>query len=115
LKKNKRSNAGFTLVEIMIVVAIIAMISGFAIPYVLRARETSQRTRCIDNLRQIESAKQRWGLDNNKANGDWPDDAELFGADLYLKEKPLCPASGIYTLSAIGTNAYCSIAGHSAE
>ena len=61
----KTSNkAGFTLVEIMIVVAIIGLLAAIAIPNFVRARKTSQTNACINNLRQIDGAKQQWALES---------------------------------------------------
>ncbi len=64
--------AGFTLVEIMIVVAIIGLLAAIAIPNFVRARQTSQTNACINNLRQIDGAKQQWALENGKQAADVP-------------------------------------------
>src|SRR3954451_4057341 len=68
MKINTSRKGGFTLVEIMIVVAIIGLLAAIAIPNFVRARTTSQKNACINNLRQIDGAKQQWALEN-KASG----------------------------------------------
>jgi len=61
---------GFTLVEIMIVVAIIALLAAIAVPNFLRARKRSQATLILDDLRMFDSAVSQYAIDNNKATGD---------------------------------------------
>ena len=65
MKHKNSQKAGFTLVEIMIVVAIIGLLAAIAIPNFVRARTTSQMNACINNLRQVDAAIQQWALENN--------------------------------------------------
>src|SRR6202789_3685320 len=66
MKIKSLRKSGFTLVEIMIVVAIIGLLAAIAIPNFIHARNTSQQNACINNLRQIDGAKQEWALETKK-------------------------------------------------
>ncbi len=99
--------AAFTLVEIMIVVAIIGLLAAICIPNFVRVRARSQATACINNMRQIDSAIQQFSL----ANGLHAGDTINYPADLtpYIKLNtaqsiPGCPANGTYTVQIVGTN-----------
>src|SRR5690606_26178775 len=98
-RNNKR---GFTLVEIMIVVLIIGILLAIAVPNFIKSRETSRKQTCIGNLKQMDSAKEQWAMETNKATG-----AAVVQADLtpdYIKAWPACPSGGTYTINVVGTN-----------
>jgi len=69
LQKLNKNRGGFTLVEIMIVVAIIALLAAIAVPNFLRARKRSQATRILEDLRIIDSAIDQYAIETNKAGG----------------------------------------------
>ena len=109
LKTNR--NAGFTLVEIMIVVAIIGLLAAIAIPNFVKARTTSQKNACINNLRQIDGAKDQWALENKKVNADTVDITAATGIAGYIKGNamPDCPAKGTYAIANVGAVPTCTV------
>lgn len=100
--------------EIMIVVAIIALLAAIAIPNLLRAGARSQANACINNLRQIDTAMQEFALENGKTSGstvNYPSDLTP-----YIKLNahgviPTCPEGGTYTVNTVGSfpSAFCSL------
>ena len=70
LKKLQTKRGGFTLVEIMIVVAIIALLAAIAVPGFLRARKRSQASRILNDLRMIDSAVDQYAVETNRKTGD---------------------------------------------
>jgi len=100
-----RRKAGFTLVEIMIVVAIIGLLAAIAIPNFIRARATSQANACINNLRQIDAAINEWALENGKSTGSTVTGTATVSAYIKLNSAnsvPGCPAGGTYNTSTVG-------------
>ena len=105
-------NSGFTLVEIMIVVAIIALLAAIAIPNFVKARTASQKSACIANLKQIDGAKATWALETKASTTATPTDADLYGTDKYIREKPQCPRNGTYIPGAVEVTPTCDVGGH---
>jgi prepilin-type N-terminal cleavage/methylation domain-containing protein len=97
--QSKSHRAGFTLVEIMIVVAIIALLAAIAVPNFLRARKRTQATRILEDLRVLEYALDRWSIEKNKTVGDI---ASLSDLRPYLKSETVLYNTGIDLLG----NAY---------
>ena len=108
----KMNRKGFTLVEIMIVVAIIGLLAAIAIPNFVKARSRAQQNACIANLKQIEGATQVWAVDTGQADTATPTTANL--TPNYLKTWPTCPGGGAaYAPAAVSARPTCNITGHS--
>ena len=115
MKPNTVRKSGFTLVEIMIVVAIIGLLAAIAVPNFVKARTTSQTDACLNNLRQIDGAAQTYGLEYNKQ----PTSSYTISTiKQYLHlgpngELPTCPAGGQYGPGlTFGEPPWCTVNGH---
>jgi prepilin-type N-terminal cleavage/methylation domain-containing protein len=114
MRINKSGKSGFTLVEIMIVVAIIGLLAAIAIPNFVRARATSQKNACINNLRQLDGAKQQWALEQKQLSTAAPGQADIqpYLGRGTLGSYPSCPASGVYTIGLVNVAPTCNVALH---
>jgi len=128
---NKR-RGGFTLVEIMIVVAIIALLAAIAVPGFLRARKRAQASRILNDLRLIDSAVDQYAIETNRSTGsavavtDWTNylkkNSALYntGSDLFgntygaqvVDSLPKVPAAAWTTLSDVADATFWSPYGH---
>ena len=99
---------GFTLVEIMIVVAIIALLAAIAIPSFMKSRADARKSSCVNNLRLMDHAKQQAATASltmlDSSTPAWSD------VTPYLKGRaiPICRDGGTYTIQAVSNNPTCS-------
>jgi prepilin-type N-terminal cleavage/methylation domain-containing protein len=133
MKLSAKRRGGFTLVEIMIVVAIIALLAAIAVPGFLRARKRSQASKILNDLRMIDAAVDQYAIETSKvtgaavAKGDWikyvKKDTNLYstGADLFgnpfadpqtVDSLPKAPANTYNALSDVTDDAFWSPYGH---
>ena len=119
MKRQLKLKQGFTLVEIMIVVAIIGLLAAIAIPNFVKSRLTAQTNACLSNLRKIEGAKQEWALETKRTATATPNEADLapylgrnINATIIIY---CCPADSTstfansYTINSVDTAPECKI------
>ncbi len=119
-EKNMKKKAGFTLVEIMIVVAIIGLLAAIAIPSFVQARNTSRQNACINNLRQIESAKEQLAMaENLPSDAAYETDFDDEDLDPYIRGGVAaatdCPAGGTVTIGDLEEYPDCTEDGHTID
>lgn len=115
MKYERAGKSGFSLVEIMIVVAIIGLLASIAIPNYVKGRAVSQKHSCVANLTLLDGVKRTWALELKKLPGDTPAMTDLVGANRYMRQAPECPGGGSYVLHSMAAAPTCSLdpsAGH---
>lgn len=93
-------------------IVILMMGCIIAVPGFVKDPTGARRNACINNLRQLDGAVEKWAQDKHKQPGDVAPDQELFGIGKYLKEKPQCPDGGIYFYGKVGVKSKCSVPSH---
>jgi prepilin-type N-terminal cleavage/methylation domain-containing protein len=106
-KRRFGRQAGFTMVEMMIVVLVLAMLLEMAIPQFITARHRARQRTCMSNMRQMEVAKEQLAMNKKLQDGDPVDTVDLVPD--YIRNAPSCPSGGTYTLQSIGTSPECSL------
>ncbi|HET7624207.1 MAG TPA: hypothetical protein VFM25_02995 [Verrucomicrobiae bacterium] len=95
---------------VTVICVTLPVVLAMADPIFVRAHTTRSTAACINNLRQIDAAKQQWAIENNKSTNAIPSWNDIL---LYLNWKPRCPEGGTYVLGRVGESPRCSIGGPS--
>jgi len=109
---NRKSHRGFTLVEIMVVICILAMLLAIVIPYYVKQRATAQAGGCINNLFKIAAAADQFAIEKGKITGDpinYPTDLIPYIKSNRIGQIPPCPAGGTYVIALVGDRPTCSL------
>lgn len=107
----RKITRGMTLIELMIVVAIIGILTAIAAYTALRNRDVAHQRACQENLVKIDGAKELWALELRRGTYDAPVLSDLYSSDRsgYLKLEPRCPSKGTYSFETVGDYSTCTI------
>lgn len=96
----------------LLAMVVVLVIGAIGLLGLVKPRQTSSKSSCIANLKQIQGAKATWALEYKKPESAIPEDSDLFGENMethYIRRKPKCPMGGTYTLGAVTNMPTCSI------
>jgi hypothetical protein len=111
MRESKNKSSQFDTLVWLAIIAAIGLLGWVVIPNFVNSRATSSQNACINNLRQIDGAKNEWALENSKTNGTVATENDI---KPYIKldamgNLPKCPQGGIYTIGRVGENPTCSL------
>jgi hypothetical protein len=111
MSESENKSSEFDALVWIAIIALVGFFAYIAIPNFIKARSTSAQNPCINNLRQIDGAKNEWALENGKTNGTVATENDI---KPYIKlnakgDIPSCPLGGIYTIGKVGENPTCSL------
>ena len=93
MRTKASSKSGFTLIELIVILVVIAILGAIAIPKMVQARAAKFRNSCIGNLKWMESGKRSWSVESKQLSTAIPADSDLFGGTLYIRAKPFFPSA----------------------
>ena len=111
-KHNKDSHAGFSVLEVLIILAVVVLLADIAIPNFIKARSQKAANACINNLRQIDAAANQFTLEQGKTNGEaihFPDDLTPYIKLSSAGKIPGCPSGGRYGIWRVGQIPKCTL------
>jgi len=88
------------------------VLTALSVPNFVRSPHTGCKNACINNLRQLDGAKEQYMLEQNASAGAFVSLEQLTGPGSYIKQKPECPANGVYTIGLVGEKPRCTVTGH---
>jgi len=112
MKISYSRKSGFTVIELLVLITMIALLVSIAVPAHSRQLVRTRTKVCVANLNRLEGAKIAWAKQSAKIVGEACVMSDIVGAGKYLREQPVCPSGGAYTLGAVGVKPTCSIPGH---
>lgn len=114
-RPTRSRQAGLSLIELAIVVAVLGVMAMIALPNLFSSRKTAEDKVCISNLRAIKHAKEKWGFDKKKQPADIPTYNDIKEYLAKSTQLSICPIGGKYTLGALNEDPTCEYAAQGHE